>query len=392
MSRPISQKRPPGTSINPSMSLSRYLQPSKPSGKASKPRVTPVSQKTKPITKYKSELSKTPVNLSKRKAESKNASPALLHSVQAGRIEKAYQKGKQQDSGNAGAVCDSPVVSNTSWPCDSVETFAWGVTSFTDEDGNIIKTKPLKEPLEPANLNIKISAIRTEEFKIIALMANDIKNVFPTENDEYWDYVMKCFRDFEKAARHTSNSSKANFEYYCSQLYIVKGLYPTLRKSILGYRNLYRQLGAQRMKDQIFMEVQTKMWGLTYYLGGIQRLWEIFLDRCDDLRRFSLVLSRTNQDLPQNAITEIFKMSVLTHTITEELKQMATEITQLKTFMTDMKASPDEEVKAKMLNIIERKLTRSKTSMYTFDSYTIKRRCDTPQIVVAPAQVMTLPT
>ncbi|RVD83239.1 uncharacterized protein DFL_007635 [Arthrobotrys flagrans] len=224
------------------------------------------------------------------------------------------------------------------------ETFPWGFTQFTYPDGTVADSKSAVKPLyNQPSIEVPFEAVTTEKFRIVALLANEIKNLFPGENYEYWCGVINGFRRFERRANQNRRDLEANADCYHGQLNLVRGIYPTLEKSITGYSQLYSKLGQQRSNNRQFASVQVRLWGMTYHTESISDLRRQFLSRYDGLRRFHLALSRIKAfSFDDKTLDDIFKMSAFAYEIAEGLQRLVDELLKVKQFMIDNKVQPSQ--------------------------------------------------
>ncbi|KAF3136820.1 hypothetical protein TWF594_007711 [Orbilia oligospora] len=118
---------------------------------------------------------------------------------------------------------------------DRAETFPWGSIKFTYPDGSVVDTSPSKEKIDISSVaNMPLEVITMEEFRVVAMLASNIKKLFPHENDGYWSTIVTGFQLLEQKVDRATKKTQGNIEYYDLQLNLVLGIYPTLIKSISG--------------------------------------------------------------------------------------------------------------------------------------------------------------
>ncbi|KAK6510628.1 hypothetical protein TWF506_009731 [Arthrobotrys conoides] len=314
--------------------------------------------------------------------------------VLSGRVKKRPKKPPLKPSiqkrsfGMPGGGSGTPAVFNTT------ATFPWGYTRFTYPDGSSVQTIPLDEAIDTSSLiNIAVEAITAEQFRVVALLANDIKNLFPHENDEYWASVTTGFHRFEERINKILSNPRGDTDYYEGQLNLVLGIYPTLIKSISGYWQLRSRPENQNLSTVEFDELQAKVWGLTYHTRSISELQKQFMVRSDNLRRFHFILTRLRVPWDDNSLTGLLKMSKIARDVAEGLHRLAGEIARLRQLMIEKEVLPSENERKYLAKMTLYKMRTKRTMAAMFDAENTINHPSTPapQIVVSPDEAITDP-
>ncbi|KAK6335030.1 hypothetical protein TWF718_010472 [Orbilia javanica] len=285
------------------------------------------------------------------------------------------------------------VTSNTPSVFNKTRTFPWGATQFTYPNGSIGGAELADEPLETESYcDIFVEAVTIEQFKIVALVGNDIKNLFPGANEGYWRGILKWFQIFEQTAGLDRTNEKANAEYYNAQLNLIRGIYPTLEKSITGYKFIHKRLGNNRFENKEFSSLHGQMWALSYHTENLSSLRLQYLRRSSTLRRFHFALSQTALPLVKCSIPGLLKMSQLAYCTAADLQRLIDMILEVRKFIVENLVAPSEEQRKFFAGMAKYKMMARKGLMAMFEPDASISDPEKPQIVVSPVKVMTLPT
>ncbi|KAF3294428.1 hypothetical protein TWF132_003413 [Orbilia oligospora] len=169
-----------------------------------------------------------------------------------------------------GGLSGTPAVFN------KAETFPWGSIKFTYPDGSVVDTSPPKEKIDISSVaNMPLEVITMEEFRVVAVLASNIKKLFPHENDGYWSTIVTGFQLLEQKVDRATKKTQGNIEYYDLQLNLVLGIYPTLIKSISGYWQLYLRPDKQKISNVSYHIAR----GLGYLVDEISKLKLSMIER-----------------------------------------------------------------------------------------------------------------
>ncbi|KAK6529491.1 hypothetical protein TWF281_008664 [Arthrobotrys megalospora] len=371
MVRPVAQKTLPGAASRPSVLPYGSPRPRpRPPAVLNPPRTHPKpeaavkSSMSRPLSKTnpsRSVAGPSGGDLEVPRPQYPLTKPPVINGVQSGRVQKRPLRTRPWSHQSGGSGCP--------WVFSTAQTFPWGATTFVDENGKPINTEELSKSFKAqAYINIAIQAITGEQFKIVALVAADVRNLFPNENAAYWDVMVGSFRNFEEASAQCRKGTRGSVKYYSEQLHLVDGICPTLQKSISGYRNLYTHLVKNgKPNDQDFLEVQTKMWGLTYHMKNIGSLRDLFLARADDLRRFDFCLTRTGRSAIQPEPSDLLSMANLAHRVAEGLSCLLSELQGVKEFMIGKRVLPSMNIRQELARTAETKMNGKKTMAQMFE-------------------------
>ncbi|KAF3275886.1 hypothetical protein TWF970_006497 [Orbilia oligospora] len=244
---------------------------------------------------------------------------------------------RKQPQSLIGGLSGTPAVFN------KAETFPWGSIKFTYPDGSVVDTSPPKEKIGISSVtNIPLEVITIDEFRVVAVLASNIKKLFPHENDGYWSSIATGFQHLEQKVDRATKEIQGNIEYYDLQLNLVLGIYPTLIKSISGYWQLYLSPDKQKSSMGEFAALQTKIWCLTYYAKSLSDLRRQFLERSDYFRRLNFLVTRNRLPWDAKSIASLARVSNVSYHIARGLGYLVDEISKLKLSMAERELLPSE--------------------------------------------------
>ncbi|KAF3151722.1 hypothetical protein TWF569_003441 [Orbilia oligospora] len=276
---------------------------------------------------------------------------------------------------------------------DRAETFPWGSIKFTYPDGSVVDTSPSKEKIDISSVaNMPLEVITMEEFRVVAVLASNIKKLFPHENDGYWSTIVTGFQLLEQKVDRATKKTQGNIEYYDLQLNLVLGIYPTLIKSISGYWQLYLRPDKQKSSIGEFAALQTKIWCLTYHIKSLLDLRCRFLERSDYFRRLNFLVTRLRLSWEAHSIASLTRISNVSYHIARGLGYLVDEISKLKLSMIERELLPSEDERKILSDMVLYNMGMKRTMANTFRSHITASHSKMPQTIVAPGRAKGLPS
>ncbi|KAF3208202.1 hypothetical protein TWF192_000943 [Orbilia oligospora] len=290
---------------------------------------------------------------------------------------------RKQPQGLIGGLSGTPAVFN------KAETFPWGSIKFTYPDGSVVDTSPPKEKTDISSLvNMPVEVITVEKFRVVAVLARNIKKLFPHENDGYWSTIVTGFQALEQKADQATKKTQGNIEYYELQLNLVLGIYPTLIKSISGFWQLYLRSSTQNSSVGEFAALRTKIWCLTYHVKSLSDLRCQFLQRSDYFRRLHFLATKLRLPWEAHLIASLARMSNISYHIARGLSYLVNEISKLKLSMIERELMPSEGERKILSDMVLYSMGMKTTMTNTFRWQITDSHSNRSRTTVAPVNFL----
>ncbi|KAF3920551.1 hypothetical protein ABW20_dc0109818 [Dactylellina cionopaga] len=136
-----------------------------------------------------------------------------------------------------------------------------------------------------------VLAIPPAAFDVVLRIARNVKNLFPGDNEEYWQQLEYLISGIEKACAPCKQVIPDNYRYYQSQHHLIQATTKALLKTLNGFIAIQKRYHNEGKSSVLNLALQARVWALFGYLDGLDTLQSTIATKLENRRRHELRIS-----------------------------------------------------------------------------------------------------